>query len=82
MGRDANSKELKSLIPMLQKQMAKNPDLISTTTDAEGNVVAAKKKTGLNPQQFLLEEIAGKDEAKANQVLGYYNIFKQTLGVN
>lgn len=82
MGRDANSKELKSLIPMLQKQMAKNPDLISTTTDAEGNVVAAKKKTGLNAQQFLLEEVAGKDEAKANQVLGYYNIFKQTLGVN
>ena len=82
MGRDANSKELSKLIPVINQQLKKNPDLISTTTDAEGNVVATKTKTGLNPEQFLIDEVSGKDEAKANKVLGYYNIFKQSLGVS
>jgi len=82
MGRDANSKELSKLIPVVNQKLKKNPDLISTTTDAEGNVVATKTKTGLNVEQFLIEEVSGKDEAKARQVLDYYNVFKQTLGVN
>ena len=80
-GRDANAKELSKLIPVINQKLKKNPDLISTTTDAEGNVVATKTKTGLNVEQFLIDEVSGKDEAKANQVLGYYNIFKQSMGV-
>ena len=81
-GRDANGKELSKLIPMVNKQLKKNPDVVSTTTDAEGNVTNTKTKTGLDVEQFLIEEISGKDEAKAKQVLDYYNVFKQTLGVN
>jgi hypothetical protein len=81
-GRDANAKELSKLIPVINQKLKKNPDLISTTTDAEGNVVATKTKTGLNVEQFLIDEVSGKDEAKANQVLGYYNVFKQSVGVN
>jgi hypothetical protein len=79
-GRDANSQEIKKLIPVINQKLKKNPDLISTTTDAEGNVVATKTKTGLNVEQFLIDEISQKDEAKANQVLGYYNVFKQSVG--
>jgi hypothetical protein len=82
MGRDANSKELSKLIPVVNQKLKKNPDLISTTTDTEGNVVATKTKTGLNVEQFLIDEVSGKDEAKANQVLGYYNVFKQSMGVS
>jgi hypothetical protein len=82
MGRDANSKELSKLIPIVNQKLKKNPDLVSTTTDEEGNVIATKTKTGLNVEQFLIEEISGKDEAKARQVLDYYNVFKETLGVN
>ena len=82
MGRDANGKELSKLIPIVNKQLKKNPDVISTTTDSEGNVTNTKTKTGVNVEQFLIEEISGKDEAKAKQVLDYYNVFKQTLGVN
>lgn len=82
MGRDANSKELNKLIPIVNKQLKKNPDVISTTTDSKGNVTNTKTKTGINVEQFLIEEISGKDEAKAKQVLDYYNVFKQTLGVN
>ena len=81
-GRDANGKELKKLIPLINKELKKNPDLISTTTDAEGNVVSTKTKTGLDVEQFLIEEVSGKDEAKAKQVLDYYNVFKQTVGVS
>jgi hypothetical protein len=82
MGRDANNKEINKLIPIVNQKLKKNPDLISTTTDAEGNVVATKTKTGLDVEQFLIEKVSGKDEAKARQVLDYYNVFKQTLGVN
>jgi hypothetical protein len=81
-GRDANGKELKKLIPLINKELKKNPDVVSTTTDAEGNVVSTKTKTGLDVEQFLIDEVSGKDEAKANKVLGYYNIFKQSIGVN
>lgn len=81
-GRDANSKELKNLIPLINQELKKNPDLISTTTDAEGNVIRSKTKTGLDVEQFLIDEISQKDEAKANKVLGYYNVFKKSLGVN
>jgi hypothetical protein len=79
-GRDANSQEINKLIPVINEKLKKNPDLISTTTDAEGNVVRTKTKTGLNVEQFLIDEISQKDEAKANQVLGYYNVFKQSIG--
>ena len=82
MGRDANSKELSKLIPVVNQKLKKNPDLVSTTTDEEGNVIATKTKTGLNVEQFLIDEVSGKDEAKAKQVLDYYNIFKQSMGVS
>ena len=81
-GRDANSKEISKLIPVINEKLKKNPDLISTTTDAKGNVVATKTKTGLDVEQFLIDEISQKDEAKARQVLGYYDVFKQSIGVN
>jgi hypothetical protein len=81
-GRDANGKELKNLIPLINQELKKNPDLVSTTTDAEGNVIRSKTKTGLDVEQFLIDEISQKDEAKANKVLGYYNVFKESLGVN
>jgi hypothetical protein len=81
-GRDANAKELSKLIPVINQKLKKNPDLVSTTTDAEGNVVSTKTKTGLNVEQFLIDEISQQDESKANKVLGYYNIFKQSMGVS
>lgn len=81
-GRDANAKELTTLIPLINKELKSNPDFITTTTNAQGDVVRTKTKTGLDVEQFLIDEISQKDEAKANKVLGYYNIFKQSIGVN
>lgn len=81
-GRDANAKELSNLIPLINKELKSNPDFITTTTNAQGDVTRTKTKTGLDVEQFLIDEISQKDEAKANQVLGYYNVFKQSIGVN
>jgi len=81
-GRDANAKELTKLIPLINQELKKNPDVVSTTTDSEGNVIRNKTKTGLDVEQFLIDEISQKDEAKAAKVLGYYDVFKQSIGVN
>ena len=81
-GRDANAKEISKLIPAINEKLKKNPDLVSTTTDAEGNVIRTKTKTGLNVEQYLIDEISQQDESKARKVLGYYDVFKQSIGVN
>ena len=82
MGREPNEKELAELRPLLQKEQGKNPNVISTTRDIEGDMKSRTTKTGLDTEQYLIEQIAEKDEAKANQILGYYDIFKRTIGVN
>jgi len=82
MGREPNEKELAELRPLLQKQQGKNPNVISTTRDIEGDLKSRTTKTGLDTEQYLIEQIAEKDEAKANQILGYYDVFKRVIGVN
>ena len=82
MGREPDEKELAELRPLLQKEQGKNPNVISTTRDIEGDMKSRTTKTGLDTEQYLIEQIAEKDEAKANQILGYYDIFKRTIGVN
>lgn len=82
MGREPDEKELSELRPLLQKEQGKNPNVISTTRDIEGDMKSRTTKTGLDTEQYLIEQIAEKDEAKANQILSYYDIFKRTIGVN
>lgn len=82
MGREPNEKELSELRPLLQKQQGKNPNVITTTRDIEGDLKSRTTKTGLDTEQYLIEQIAEKDEAKANQILSYYDVFKRVIGVN
>lgn len=82
MGREPDEKELAELRPLLQKEQGKNPNVISSTRDIEGDLKSRTTKTGLDTEQYLIEQIAAKDEAKANQILSYYDIFKRTIGVN
>lgn len=82
MGREPDEKELAELRPLLQKEQGKNPNVISSTRDIEGDLKSRTTKTGLDTEQYLIEQIAEKDEAKANQILSYYDIFKRTIGVN
>jgi hypothetical protein len=53
-----------------------------TTTDRSGDVATYETTGGLDESQFLIQEISGTDEAKANKVFGYYDAFKNALGVS
>ena len=81
MGRGASDEEYAKLVPLVQKKQRKNPALVSTTTDAEGRTIATKTKTGINEEQFLIEKLSQRDEAKATRILSYYDAFKQAIGV-
>jgi len=81
MGRGASDEEYEKLVPLVQKKQRKNPQLTTTTTDVEGRTVASKIKTGINEQQFLIEKLSQRDEAKATRILSYYDAFKQAIGV-
>jgi len=76
LGRQASQKELDKYTKSLQKAQASNP-LKYTNTEGAGYT----QQGGIDPQQFLIQQISGTDEAKANQVMGYYNTFKNLIGV-
>jgi len=76
-----SEEEYAKLVPLIQQKQRKNPAITSTTTDEKGRVVATKTKTGINERQFLIEKLSKRDEAKANQVMAYYDAFKQAIGV-
>lgn len=73
--REATADEIKKYTAMLQKAQASNP-LQYTDTAGAGYTQTG----GLDAQQYLIDQIAATDEAKANRVLGYYNTFMNALG--
>lgn len=79
-GRGPNKAELKRYTQALQKAQAAAP----TTTVTTGGPTTSTSQTtgGINEQQFLINEIAGTDEAKAQKVKSYYDVFKQAIGVS
>jgi hypothetical protein len=80
-GIDATDEQFEQIFPLIQKAQRKNPDVSTTTYDAEGQAVNRVTKTGLDTQQFLFEQLSQTDETKANQVLGYFDVFKRVMGV-
>jgi len=70
-GRGATEEELNMYLPALRKAEAANPVVYGDTTTSGG----------LNSEQFLIEQISQSDEAKANKVLGFYDAFKNAIGV-
>jgi hypothetical protein len=52
-----------------------------TTTAKSGDVTSYSTTGGLDETQFLIQQIAGTDEAKANKVFSYYDAFKNAIGV-
>lgn len=79
LGRGATKDELKKYTSALQKAQKASPTV--TTYSTAGDVTSATTTGGINEQQFLIQQIAGSDEAKANKVFGYYDAFKNALGV-
>ncbi len=79
LGRGATREELKKYTSALQKAQQASPTV--TTYSTSGDVTSATATGGINEEQFLIQQIAGTDEAKANKVFGYYDAFKNALGV-
>lgn len=79
LGRGATKEELKKYTSSLQNAQKAAPTV--TTYATSGDVQTATTTGGINEQEFLIQQIAGTDEAKANKVFGYYDAFKNALGV-
>lgn len=78
LGRKASGKEILKYTKGLQAAQKAAPTV--TTYSTSGGTTSATTTGGINEQQYLLDQIAGTDEAKANQVLGYYKTFMNALG--
>jgi hypothetical protein len=79
LGRGATKEELKKYTSALQKAQKASPTVTKYATS--GDVQTVTTTPGINEEQFLIQQIAGTDEAKANKVFGYYDAFKNALGV-
>jgi hypothetical protein len=78
LGRKASGKEILKYTKNLQAAQKAAPTV--TTYGTSGGVTSATTTGGINEQQYLIDQIAGTDEAKTNQVLGYYKTFMDALG--
>lgn len=64
-------------------QVTKRQKAMPTTTNYSGGTRNVVTQTGgPDVQEFLFQKIAGTDEAKSRKVFGFYDIFKQALGVD
>ncbi len=77
LGRKATAAEIKKYSAMLKKIEGK---AASTTTYGKGANQTQTTVTGLNERQYLVDQISGTDEGKANKVLGFYETFMNALG--
>jgi len=77
LGRKATAAEVKKYSAMLKKIEGK---AASTTTYGKGANQTQTNVAGLNEKQYLVDQISGTDEAKANKVLGFYETFMNALG--
>lgn len=77
LGRKATAAEVKKYSAMLKAVEGK---AASTTTYGKGASQTQTTMTGLSEKQYLVDQIAGTDEAKANKALGFYSVFMEALG--
>jgi hypothetical protein len=77
LGRKATAAEVKKYSAMLKKIEGK---AASVTTYGKGANQTQTTMAGLNEQQYLVDQISGTDEGKANKVLGFYETFMNALG--
>jgi len=78
LGRKASGKEILKYTKNLQAAQKAAPTV--TTYSTSGGTTSATTTGGIREEQYLIDQIAGTDEAKTNQVLGYYKTFMDALG--
>lgn len=78
LGRKATDAEIRRYTKMIRKAQKAQPTV--TTTKKVGDRVVSTTTGGFDSGQYLVDQIAGTDEAKANRVLGFYETFLRALG--
>lgn len=78
LGRKATAAEIKRYTKTL-KDIEKKASTI-TKYSGSGAKQTQVTTTGINEQQYLVDQISGTDEGKANKVLGFYETFMNALG--
>lgn len=78
LGRKATAAEIKKYTAALKGVEKKAATTTKYTT--AGSSQTQVTTPGLNEKQFLVDQIAGTDEGRANKVLGFYETFMNALG--
>jgi hypothetical protein len=72
---DAEIKKYTSGLKKIQQQAAS-----TTTYKTVGGKQTRVTTPGISEQQYLIDQVSGTDEGKANKVLGFYETFMNALG--
>ena len=82
LGRSATDAEIAKYTATFKEKAAAQPTITTTTTAGKKTKISTKPgfTTG-RAEQYLVDKIAGTDEAKAGQVLDYYQTFMRKLGL-
>jgi len=81
LGRGPTQAEFDKYYNMLVKKQAKSPQK-TTYTEGAGGATVATTTGGLDSGEYLFQQIAKTDEAKANKIFSFYDVFKKALGVD
>lgn len=81
-GRGATAEEIAKYSARVTRQAEKPKNFAETVYTPQGEGMQMQEITpGFQPKEYLFQQIAKTDEAKANKVFGFYNAFKRALGV-
>lgn len=80
LGRKANAAEVARYTKLVKKAQKAAPTV--STTVRSGKKTSTTTTGGFDAGQYLLDQVSGTDEAKANKVLGFYETFMKALGAD
>jgi len=80
LGRKANDAEVARYTKLVRKAQKASPTV--TTSQKVGGRTKVTTTGGFDAGQYLLDQVSGTDEGKANRVLGFYETFMRALGAD
>jgi hypothetical protein len=80
LGRKANDAEVARYTKLVRKAQKAAPTV--TTSVRSGKKTTTTTTGGFDAGQYLIDQVSGTDEAKANKVLGFYETFMRALGAD
>lgn len=81
LGRGPTQAEFDKYYERLVAKQKKSPQK-TTYAKGEGGATMATTTGGLDSGEYLFQQIAKTDEAKANKIFSFYDVFKKALGVD